>query len=36
MAVGWDFISVALRRWGGYKNNQGHSNRKNIGKGPPP
>jgi hypothetical protein len=36
IAVGQDFISVAPRRGGGYKYNQSHSDRKNIGKGPLP
>jgi hypothetical protein len=35
-AVGWDFMSVAPRMRGGYKNNQGHSDRRSLGKGLPP
>jgi hypothetical protein len=33
IAVGQDFISVAPRRGSGYKNNQGHCNRRTLGKG---
>jgi hypothetical protein len=33
--VGQDFISVGSKKGVDQKNNQGHVNKKNLGKGPP-